>query len=112
MLRAPSSSAGPIPESSSSRGELTEPPLSTTSRSAYATVGLPFTVYSTPRAAVFDQHPGGQCMRLDRQIASLAGGTQIGRGGAFPARLFLRDVVVAHTVLAGAVEVGGIGQTE
>ena len=50
----------------------------------------------------------GWIVRLRR----LRAGAKIGRGRTFATRLFLRDVVVADTVLTGTIEVGGVAQTE
>ena len=50
---AVSSSAGPIPDSSSSRGLLTAPLLKISSRSTRTSTGLPFCRYCSPTARPF-----------------------------------------------------------
>jgi hypothetical protein len=69
-------------------------------------------VLEANRAAVLDDHFGAQRVRHDREVPTATRGAQVGGRGAFAAGLALGDVVVAHTVLSGAVEVRVVTQTQ
>ena len=103
---AVSSSAGPIPDSSSSRGLLTAPLLKISSRSTRTSAGLPFMqVLQSDRAAVLDQDLPAERVGLDGEVPTAAGGLEVRGGGALPAGVLLGDVVPADALLGLAVEV-------
>ncbi len=105
---AVNSSAGPMPESSISRGEPMAPELTITSDAARATFGAPpSTEYSTPTARPFST--------MTRSARALISTSRFGRGhrrmqegarGGAAARIAAGDLIGAGAVLEGAVEVG------
>ena len=104
-----SSSAGPMPESSSSRGEFTAPLLKINSRSTRTVRRLALDrMYSSPMARPFSiDDLAGQRLGLDGEVLPAADRLEIGGRGALPAGVLLGDVVPADALLYGAVEVAG-----
>ena len=102
-----SSSAGPIPDSSSSRGELTAPPLKISSRSTCTCSGFPSMIRSRPVTRPFSHEDlAGQRMGDDVEVLPRPGRFQVRRSSALAASVLLGDVVPADALLRSAVEIG------
>ena len=111
---------GPMPESMSSCGEPNAPALSTTSppglrRRSARTAPAVAAVFHAHRArrpsTVSITHAGGQRVRDHLQVGPLQVRREVGLGGAEALAVLVRDLVGAHALLLGPVEVGVVPVT-
>ena len=96
-----------MPDSSSSLGELTAPPLKISSRSTCTCSGFPSMIMSeTGDAAVPHDDLAGQRVGDDGEVLPRPDRFQVRGSSALAASVLLGDVVPADALLRGAVEIG------